>query len=146
LGVPAAPAGAAAAVTFTPASLTFAAQAIGTTSAAQSVTVANSGDAPLFINSAAVPNTLDFTVVGDGCSGLTLAPAAGWTMSLTSPPKATGPRSAALPATDTPPGSPQPAPLPGTGPGTTPPLAINTQFFTCTGGACDIGAGHNVFV
>jgi hypothetical protein len=32
-------------VTFTPTSLTFSAQAIGTTSAAQSVTVANSGDA-----------------------------------------------------------------------------------------------------
>jgi P pilus assembly chaperone PapD len=54
---------AAAAVTLTPTSLTFAAQAIGTTSAPQSATVANTGDAPLFINSAAVPNTLDFTEV-----------------------------------------------------------------------------------
>src|SRR5690349_22344267 len=71
--VTAAPAAAAApAVTLTPSSLTFADQAIGTTSAAQSVTVANTGDASLFINSAAVPNTLDFTVVDDGCSGLTL--------------------------------------------------------------------------
>ena len=36
--------------------------------------------------------------------------------------------------------------LTGTGTGTNPPLAINTQFFTCTGGVCDIGAGSNVFV
>jgi hypothetical protein len=44
--------------------LTFGAQAIGTTSAPQSVTVANTGNASLFIHSAAVPNTLDFGPVG----------------------------------------------------------------------------------
>src|SRR5258707_928442 len=56
------PAGAPA-VTFTPTSLTFAAQAIGTTSAPQSITIANTGNAPLFINSAATrgANPLDFT-------------------------------------------------------------------------------------
>ena len=137
---------AAPAVTFTPTSLTFPAQAIGTTSAAQSVTVANTGNASLFINSAAVPNTLDFTVVNDGCSGLTLAPGAGCSMSITFSPTASGTRSAALTVTDNAPGSPQTAPLTGTGTGTNPPLAINTQFFTCTGGVCDIGAGSNVFV
>src|SRR5690348_8432207 len=62
--------GAAPAVALTPTSLTFAAQAIGTTSAPQSITVKNTGSASLFINSAAVPNTLDFTEVSDGCSGL----------------------------------------------------------------------------
>src|SRR5689334_14294903 len=51
------------AVTFTPTSLTFAAQAIGTTSAAQSITIANTGSGSLFINSAATrgANPLDFT-------------------------------------------------------------------------------------
>jgi hypothetical protein len=54
LGVMASQAAAAApAVTLTPTSLTFAAQAIGTISAAQSVTVVNSADAPLFISSTA---------------------------------------------------------------------------------------------
>src|SRR5436189_260428 len=71
-GAPPPPA-AAPSVTFTPTSLTFAAQAIGTTSAPQSITITNTGKASLFINSAAVPNTLDFTEVNDGCSGLTLA-------------------------------------------------------------------------
>ena len=137
---------AAPAVTLTPTSLTFGAQAIGTTSAPQPVTVANTGNAPLFINSAAVPNTLDFTVVNDGCSGLTLAPGTSCSMSITFSPTASGTRSAALTVTDNAPGSPQTAPLTGTGTGTNPPLAINTQFFTCTGGVCDIGAGSNVFV
>ena len=145
--VTAAPAAAAApAVTLTPSSLTFADQAIGTTSAAQSVTVANTGNASLFINSAAVPNTLDFTVVDDGCSGLTLPAGTSCSMSITFSPTATGTRTAALTITDNAPGSPQTAPLTGTCTGTNPPLAINTQFFTCTGGVCDIGAGSNVFV
>jgi hypothetical protein len=134
------------AVTFTPASLTFGAQAIGTTSAAQSVTVANTGTAPLFINSAAVPNTLDFTVVGDGCPGLTLPPGGSCVMSMTFSPTAAGTRTAALTVTDNAPGSPQTALLTGTGTGMNPPLAINTQFFTCAGGVCDIGANRNVFV
>jgi hypothetical protein len=56
-----------AAVTFSPTSLTFAAQAIGTTSAAQSITIANTGSGSLFINSAATrgADPLDFTQVDD---------------------------------------------------------------------------------
>ena len=100
----------------------------------------------MFINSAAVPNTLDFTVVSDGCSGLTLAPGTSCDMSITFNPTASGTRTAALTVTDNAPGSPQTAPLTGTGSGTNPPLAITTQFFTCANGVCDIGAGHNVFV
>src|SRR5919198_3719595 len=69
-GTPTPPASAPA-VSFAPTSLTFAAQDVGTTSAPQSITVTNTGNAGLFINSAAVPNTLDFTEVSDGCSGLT---------------------------------------------------------------------------
>ena len=140
------PSSSAAAVTLTPTSLTFSSQAIGTTSGAQSIAVANTGTASLFINSAAVPNTLDFTVVGDGCSGLTLPPGASCAMSITFSPTATGTRTAALTVTDNAPGSPHKAPLNGTGTGTNPPLAIDTQFFTCNDGVCDIGAGSNVFV
>jgi hypothetical protein len=137
---------AAPAVTFTPTSLTFAAQAIGTTSAAQSITVANTGTASLFINSAAVPNTLDYTEVNDGCSGLTLAPGTNCSVSITFSPTATGTRTAAFTLTDNAAGSPQTVPLTGGGTGTNPPLAIMTQFFTCTGGVCDIGANSNVFI
>jgi putative Ig domain-containing protein/ASPM-SPD-2-Hydin domain-containing protein len=138
---------AAAAVTFTPTSLTFPTEPIGTTSPAQSVSVANTGDAGLFINSAAITGqTLDFTVVNDGCSGLTLAPGASCAMSITFKPTASGTRTAALTVTDNAPSSPQSAPLIGTGSGTNPALAINTQFFSCANSVCDIGAGSNVFV
>lgn len=136
------------AVTFSPTSLTFAAQAVGTTSAAQSIAVANSGNAGLFINSAQVKgaNPLDFTAVSDGCSGLTLAPGASCTMSITFKPTNTGTRSGSLIVTDNAPNSPQTAPITGTGTGTTPALALDNQFFSCVNGVCDVGAGHNVFV
>jgi hypothetical protein len=114
------------------------------------VTVTNTGTASLFINSAAVPNTLDFTVVSDGCSGLTLAVGTSCSVSITFSPTSAGTRSAQLVVTDNAPNSPQTAPLTGTGttPGgtTAPGVTINTQFMTCSGGICDIGAGSNVFV
>jgi len=78
LTIPAAAPGAttAPAVTFSPTSLTFGSQDVGTTSAPQSILVTNSGTANLFVNSAQTrgADPLDFTQVDDGCSGLTLAP------------------------------------------------------------------------
>ena len=148
VGVLAAPAYAAApAVTFTPASLTFGSQAVGTTSAPQSVTLTNSGTANLFINGVSISQTgLDFNEVSDGCSGLTLAPGTSCSMSVVFNPSATGTRTATLNFTDNAANSPQTVPLTGTGTGTNPPLTIDTQFFTCANGVCDIGAGSNVFV
>jgi len=136
------------AVTFTPTSLTFAAQAIGTTSAPQSISVANTGNAPLFINSAATrgANPLDFTQSSDGCSGVTLAAGTSCSVSITFSPTASGARSATFILTDNAANSPQTVPITGTGIGTNPPLTIDTQFFTCANGICDVGAGRNVFV
>src|SRR3954453_6145225 len=134
------------AVTLTPSSLTFDARDTGTTSAAQSITVANTGSAPLFINSAQVrgANPLDFTATGDGCSGLTLAPGGSCSMDVTFSPSEAGARSGPLIVTDNAPNSPQTPTISGPGPtpaGTTAPaLAIDSQFFTCSGGVCDIGA------
>lgn len=135
------------AVTFDPASLTFAAQAIGTTSAAQTISITNTGTANLFINSAATrgADPLDFTEVDDECSGLTLPPGGGCSVAVDFSPTATGTRSAAFILTDNAAGSPQTVPITGAGTGTNPPLAINTQFFACAGGVCDIGAGSNAF-
>jgi hypothetical protein len=138
------------AVSLSPTSLTFSAQDTGTTSAPQSVTVANTGSAPLFINSAAVPSTLDFTVVDDGCAGLTLAAGTSCSVSITFSPAQAGTRTAAFVVTDNAANSPQRVPLTGTGTtpaGTTAPgLSIDTQFMTCSAGVCDIGAGTSVFV
>lgn len=134
------------AVTFTPTSLTFGSQAVGTTSAPQSVTVTNSGTANLFINGVSITQAgLDFNT-DEACAGLTLAPGTSCSMSVVFNPSLTGTRTATLNVTDNAAGSPQTVPLTGTGTGTNPPLAIVTQFFTCSGGVCDIGAGSNVFV
>ncbi len=143
-----APASAPPAVSLTPSSLTFPSQAVGTTSAPQSITVTNTGGSGLFINSAQTrgTNALDFTQVSDGCSGITLAAGDSCSVAIEFSPTAGGTRSATFIVTDNAADSPQSAPITGTGLGDTPPLSINTQFFTCSNGVCDIGAGSNVFV
>jgi len=147
VGAIAAPAQAAAAVTFTPTSLTFASQATGTTSAAQTVTATNTGTVSLFFNNVNTSgDSLDFTIGTDDCIGTTLPAGASCTISVTFSPTTTGTRTANVLYTDNAPNSPQSVPLTGTGTGTTAPLAINDQFFTCSNGVCDIGAGSNVFV
>ena len=134
-------------LSLSPTSLTFASQAIGTTSTAQTITATNTGTANLFFNSVQESGEgLDFTMVEDGCPGLTLAPGQSCTTSVTFSPTTTGTRTATLTFTDNAANSPQAVTVTGTGTGTPPPLAINTQFFTCTNGVCDIGANSNVFV
>src|SRR3954465_9001129 len=131
------------AVTFSPSSLTFAAQNVGTTSASQTVTATNTSGSSFLVNSAAV-HSLDFTVVDDQCSGLTIANGASCTVSITFSPTTTGTRTADYVFTHN--NVDSNVPLPGSGAGNPPPLAIDTRFMTCTNGVCDIGAGSNVFV
>jgi Putative Ig domain len=137
----------AAAVTFAPTSLTFGAQDVGTTSGSQSISITNTGSGSLFVNSAATrgADPLDFTQVDDGCSGLTLPAGGSCSVAIVFKPTATGTRSATFILTDNAPNSPQTVPITGTGTGTNPPLAIDTQFFSCANGVCDVGAGRNVF-
>src|SRR3954454_16283764 len=132
-----------AAVTFSPSSLTFAAQNVGTTSASQTVTATNTSGGSFLVNSAAV-HSLDFTVVNDQCSGLTIANGASCAVSITFSPTTTGTRTANYVFTHN--NVDSNVALTGSGAGNTPPLAINTQFMTCANGVCDIGAGSNVFV
>src|SRR4051794_6162677 len=140
------------AVTLTPTSLTFGPQDTGTTSASQSIKVTNSGNAGLFINSATTrgANPLDFTQVDDQCSGITLAAGASCSVAIVFNPTQAGARSATFSVADNAANSPQSASITGTGAtpaGTTrAPLTIDTQFFSCSGGVCDVGAGRNVFV
>src|SRR4051794_24847763 len=133
----------AAAVTFSPSSLTSPAQNVGTTSASQTVTATNTSGASFLVNSAAV-HSLDFTVVDDQCSGLTIANGASCAVSITFSPTTTGTRTANYVFTHN--NVDSSVPLTGSGAGNTPPLAIDNQFMTCTNGVCDIGAGSNVFV
>src|SRR5204862_679445 len=133
-------------ITYMPIVHTFTAQMIVKTSAPLSITITNTGKASLIINSSAVPNTLDFTEVNDGCSGLTLAAGTSCSVSITFSPTGSGTRSATFILTDNAGNSPQNVPITGTGTGTNPALAIDSQFFSCANGVCDVGAGRNVFI
>jgi uncharacterized repeat protein (TIGR01451 family) len=129
--------GVAVAIGISPTSLTFGSQAVGTTSAAQTVTVSNNGNFPLIFSS--IVTSGDF-------AGATLAqcPSIGeenppCVFSITFKPTATGTRTGAITFTDTGTGSPQTVTLTGTGaPGTatvtvTPSsLAFGSQALTTT--------------
>jgi uncharacterized repeat protein (TIGR01451 family) len=129
--------GVAEAIGIAPTALTFGSQAVGTTSAGQTVTVSNNGNFPLIFSS--IVTTGDF-------AGATLAqcPSIGveaepCVFSITFKPTATGTRTGAITFTDTGTGSPQTVTLTGTGtPGTatvtvTPSsLAFGSQALTTT--------------
>jgi hypothetical protein len=98
-----------------PMSLTFASQAVGSTSAAQTETLTNSGTAAFSISSIALTgaNSGDFAQT-NGC-GSSVAAGAKCSISVTFKPTASGTRSAAVTFTDNASGSPQTVSLSGTG-------------------------------
>ena len=136
------------AVSLSPTSLDFGSQANGTTSAAQTITATNTGTANLFFNNVAESGSfnLDYTIVNDGCIGLTLTPGQSCQTSVTFSPNNTGAMPESIVFTDNAANSPQTVSMTGTGTGTSTPLSIDDQFFACSAGVCDIGAGSNVFV
>jgi hypothetical protein len=75
------------AITITPASLTFASQPVSTQSAAQTITVTSSGNAPVTFTTPAI--TGDFTISANTCTG-SLAVNASCTLSIVFAPTATG--------------------------------------------------------
>jgi hypothetical protein len=98
-------------VTLSPASLTFASQTTGSTSAPQTVTLTNSGQAALSIT--AISATGDFAET-QTC-GSSVAVGANCTISVTFTPTAAGSRTGTLTITDNASGSPQTVSLSGTG-------------------------------
>jgi hypothetical protein len=105
-------------VSLSPSSLSFGSQLVGSTSAAQSVTLTNSGNAGLSISNIALggTNAGDFAQTNTCPSGsTTLAAGASCSISVTFAPSAAGTRSASLQITDNASGSPQSVALSGTG-------------------------------
>jgi hypothetical protein len=98
-------------LTLSPTSLTFAAQSLGTTSAAQTITLTNKGTAALAISAIAASG--DFAQTN--LCGSSLAVSASCTISVTFTPTATGTRSGAITLTDNAASSPQLVSLSGTG-------------------------------
>jgi hypothetical protein len=103
--------GIAAEVKLSPASLTFATELVGTTSAPKKVTLTNSGNARLEISSIATSG--DFAQTND--CGSSVAAGKSCTINVTFAPKAKGARTGAVTITDNAPDSPQKIVLAGTG-------------------------------
>jgi len=98
-------------VSLSPSSLNFGNQQTGTTSAAQTVTLTNTGGATLTISSISVTGVFGQT---NGC-GATLAPLGSCNISVTFSPAATGAASGTLSVSDNASGSPHTSSLSGTG-------------------------------
>jgi hypothetical protein len=102
-------------VRFSPASLTFNSQTIGTISASQNVTLTNTGNAALTISGISVSGTNSSDFSQTNTCGTSLAAGTGCTISVSFSPAASGTRSASFSVTDNAAGSPQAVALSGTG-------------------------------
>ncbi|HEY7834946.1 MAG TPA: choice-of-anchor D domain-containing protein, partial [Ktedonobacterales bacterium] len=102
-------------VQLNPASLTFSSQQTGTTSAAQTVTLTNTGSASLAISGISVTGANAGDFAQTNTCGATLAASANCVISVTFTPTAGGTRNAAVSIADSVAGSPQTVPLSGTG-------------------------------
>src|SRR4051794_30788597 len=127
---------------FSPSTLNFAPQNVGTTSASKTITLSNTGTAPLFVNGEQHLglDPLDFNVTDDQCVGTTIAVGASCTLTIVFNPTATGSRTATLRVTDSAPDSPQTLTFNGTGvsaAGPTP-LRVDTGGMTCSAGVCEL--------
>jgi hypothetical protein len=120
------------AISLVPTSLNFGPQTINTTSSPQTVTLTNTGGAPLTLSIGITgADANDFAVEKNTC-GATLAPNDNCQVSVTFTPLAAGSLSAAVSITDNAPGSPQAVSLAGTGTVTLAPAAtlspLNVSF------------------
>ena len=115
------------AVSLTPATLTFASTSEGASSAAQVVTLKNTGSAALAISSGGITfsGTSSTSFSASTTCTSTLAAGSSCTISVTFSPKATGTLTATLNVADNATGSPQKVPLTGTG-AAAPPTATLT--------------------
>jgi hypothetical protein len=97
-------------------SLSFGTQAVATTSAAETVTLTNTGNAALSITSLVIAgaNVDDFAEIADTCGG-SVAAGSACTIGVTFIPSASRERTATLSITDNAPGSPQTVSLSGAG-------------------------------
>jgi M6 family metalloprotease-like protein len=116
----------AASVTLSPVNVAFNTQAVGTTSAAQTVTLTNTGNAALTITNIAIAGNSPSSFNQNSACGSTLNAGASCNISVTFQPASLGSQSAALTITDNAAGSPNTVTLSGTGSGT-PVASLNTS-------------------
>ncbi|MGD0921458.1 MAG: choice-of-anchor D domain-containing protein, partial [Terriglobia bacterium] len=104
-------------VSLSPTTLPFGNQVVNTTSAAQTVTVTNVGNADLVVSGVSLTGSMpgDFAIVSDGCTGAYVVPSAFCTFGVTFTPTAAGARTANVSISDNAPDTPQTVSLTGTG-------------------------------
>jgi hypothetical protein len=120
-------------VSLGPASLTFAQQAAGTTSAAQTATLANTGTAALTISGISFTGSNAGDFGQTNTCGASLAPSVSCQISITFAPTGMGTRTASLSVSDNATGSPQIITLAGTGPDFS--VTPSTSTFTVSPGS-----------
>ncbi len=121
-------------VSLSASSLTFTSQTVGTISAAQTVTLANTGNASLNLTSIAVTGTNSGDFAQTNNCGSSVAAGANCTISVTFTPTAPGTRSSSLSITDNASGSPQSVSLTGTGAAASAPVVgLSTSSLTFAG-------------
>jgi len=120
--------GVAAVLGISPTSLTFGSQVVGTTSAAQTVTVSNNGEFPLIFSNIATSGDFAGATLAQCPSIAEEAPAC--TFSITFKPTATGTRTGTITFTDNATGSPQTVTLTGTGAGGTATVTVTPGSLT----------------
>jgi len=107
--------GTGAVASLSPTSLTFASQVVSATSAAQTITLNNTGNSALSISSIALTGTNASDFAQTNSCGASVAAGTNCTISVTFKPTAGGTRTAAVTLTDNATGSPQTVSLTGTG-------------------------------
>ena len=113
-----------------PSTLTFASQTVGATSAAQTVTLNNTGNAALTLTSVALTGTNSSDFAQTNTCGSSVAAGANCSISVTFTPAASGTRTATVTLTDNATGSLQTVTLSGTGTSTTSTLSLSTTSLT----------------
>ena len=131
------------AVSFTPSTVNYPTQGVGTISPAQTVTLTNTGNAALFINGERQGGNdpLDFAESNDQCVGTFVATGSSCTLQVDFRPTATGTRTATISVIDNAANSPQAIILTGTAtsPNGPTPLTVDTSGMSCTSGVCQLG-------
>jgi len=122
-------------VSLAPTSLTFASQAVGTTSVNQAITLTNTGNASLSLTSISVKGANAGDFAQTNTCGSSVAAGGKCTISVTFTPAASGSRSAALSIADNASGSPQTVSLTGTG--TAPVASVSPTSLTFSSQAVD---------
>jgi dienelactone hydrolase len=124
--------------TLSASTLTFATQLVGTSSAAQSVTLTNYGGATLVISSVRFSGSDPGDFAQTQTCGSSVGPGASCTISITFKPAQPGSRTATLSITDNSPGSPQNVSLTGTG------TVVELNPATLSFGTVQVGQSKNL--